>query len=633
LATQSKDKHQPVLSQENSDSTPEKEEAIAEDPKYARFKTRLKRLFSLRKFDVSTKRLIVLNAVAVLIGLIAGLGAVLFRFLIEFMVLLFEFLGRLGFIINGVWVPIGLVLMPTLGGLIVGLLTSKFAPEAEGHGVPEIMSALALNEGKIRPRVPLVKAIASSITIGSGGSAGAEGPIGQIGAGVGSNIGQLLKLSEPELRVLTVCGISAGVAAIFNAPIGGALFGLEVVLIGIEAIAVIPVLMSTVVGTAVASWFFSPDPWFTVPQYVVPYSWELVLFFGLGVVLGLFAVIWVKVLYSTEKIVYQLSIPRWLKPALGGVFVGLIIVWFPQVARAGYEWIEYAMLGVLAIGPLLIFMVMKLFSTSATIGTGGSGGIFAPTLYMGAMGGAALGGLFYFLNPGMATVPMAFAVVGMGALFAGAARAPLTCIVMIAEMTGDYRLLVPLMVACATSYFINLLLSPNSIYTEKLAAKGIRLKHQLIADIIDTLSVDQIMRTREVVVARPHMYAFQVIELADRTRHSTLPVVEGNQLLGLVTFRQAYETIRLNLPPAESVVAKILRPAPTVFPDQSVHAALDLMIESGESLVCVVDRNNPDQFLGIISHGDILRAHNIEWIQRQSLGPDQPRLDPVSSNE
>ena len=633
MATQSKDKHQPVLSQENSDSTPEKEEAIAEDPKYARFKTRLKRLFSLRKFDVSTKRLIVLNAVAVLIGLIAGLGAVLFRFLIEFMVLLFEFLGRLGFIINGVWVPIGLVLMPTLGGLIVGLLTSKFAPEAEGHGVPEIMSALALNEGKIRPRVPLVKAIASSITIGSGGSAGAEGPIGQIGAGVGSNIGQLLKLSEPELRVLTVCGISAGVAAIFNAPIGGALFGLEVVLIGIEAIAVIPVLMSTVVGTAVASWFFSPDPWFTVPQYVVPYSWELVLFFGLGVVLGLFAVIWVKVLYSTEKIVYQLSIPRWLKPALGGVFVGLIIVWFPQVARAGYEWIEYAMLGVLAIGPLLIFMVMKLFSTSATIGTGGSGGIFAPTLYMGAMGGAALGGLFYFLNPGMATVPMAFAVVGMGALFAGAARAPLTCIVMIAEMTGDYRLLVPLMVACATSYFINLLLSPNSIYTEKLAAKGIRLKHQLIADIIDTLSVDQIMRTREVVVARPHMYAFQVIELADRTRHSTLPVVEGNQLLGLVTFRQAYETIRLNLPPAESVVAKILRPAPTVFPDQSVHAALDLMIESGESLVCVVDRNNPDQFLGIISHGDILRAHNIEWIQRQSLGPDQPRLDPVSSNE
>jgi CIC family chloride channel protein len=392
---------------------------------------------------------------------------------------------------------------------------------------------------------------------------------------------------------------------------------------------VIPVLMSTVIGTAIASWFFGPDPWFTVPQYVVPYSWELGLFFVLGLLLGLFSVIWVKVLYSTEKAVYRLPIPRMLKPALGGLFLGVLIIWFPQAARGGYEWIEYAMLGVLALGPLLILMVMKLFSTSATIGSGGSGGIFAPTLYMGAMGGAALGSLFLIVNPGMVTVPMAFAVVGMGALFAGAARAPLTCIVMIAEMTGDYRLLVPLMVACATSYFINLLLSPNSIYTEKLAAKGIRLKHQLIADIIDTLTVDQIMRTRDIVTARSNMYAFQVIELADRTRHSTLPVVEGDRLVGLVTFRRAYGIVRSDLPSEERIVASILQPAPTVFPDQSVHNALDTMLETGESLVCVVDRDDPERFLGIISHGDILRAHNIEWIQRQNLGPEQPGLYPA----
>ncbi|MFX1299540.1 MAG: chloride channel protein, partial [Promethearchaeota archaeon] len=234
---------------------------------YTRFKSRLKQQFKLRKIDVSTKRLIVLNVLAVVIGLVAGLGAVVFRYLIDFMIVVFDFLVHVGFYVGAIWVPIGIVLMPVFGGLIVGFLTSKFAPEAEGHGVPEIMSALVLNEGKIRPRVPLVKAIASSITIGSGGSAGAEGPIGQIGAGLGSNIGQQLKLSEPELRVLTVCGISAGIAAIFNAPIGGALFGLEVVLIGIEAIAVIPVLMSTVIGTAVASWFFVPDPRFSIPQY------------------------------------------------------------------------------------------------------------------------------------------------------------------------------------------------------------------------------------------------------------------------------------------------------------------------------------------------------------------------------
>jgi CIC family chloride channel protein len=598
-----------------------------------RFKTNLSRQFKKRKLDVSTKRLIRLNVLAVIIGLVAGFGAVGFRYLIEIMILLFDYFGYIGFFVGMVWVPLGLIIMPVVGGLVVGFLTTKFAPEAEGHGVPEIMTAIALNQGKIRPRVPVIKAIASAFTIGSGGSAGAEGPIGQIGAGVGSSIGQLLKLSEPELRVLTVCGISAGIAAIFNTPIGGALFGLEVVLIGIEAIAVIPVLLSTVVGTSVASWFFGLDPWFTVPQYFVPYSGELLLFIVLGLLLGLFSIIWVKVLYSTEVLFQRIRIPRMLKPALGGIIVGLIIIWFPQVARVGYNWIEYALMGFLAVGPMIVLMVMKLFSTSGAIGSGGSGGVFAPSLYMGAMGGGAIGTLFYLLNPGMVTAPMAFAVVGMAALFAGAARAPLTCIIMIAEMTRDYFLLVPLMAACATSYFINLLFSRNSIYTEKLAAKGIRLKHQLIADIIDTITVDQIMRTRDIVVARPHMYAFQVTELADQTHHSTLPVVEGERLIGLVTFRQAYKCLRDDLPPEDTTVTKLVRPAPTVYPDDSAHTALDKMIESGESIVCVVDRKDPDRFLGIISHGDILQAHNIEWIQRQSLGPEQPQLYPSNPTD
>jgi len=624
-----------VASNSQSVNTHQSEDQRTDQPKslYQRFKANLKRQVTKRKLDVSTKRLIRLNVLAVVIGLVAGLGAVGFRYLIEAMIFLFDHLGRIGFFVGGLWVPIGLVLIPILGGLIVGILTTKFAPEAEGHGVPEIMSAIALNQGKIRPRVPVVKAIASSITIGSGGSAGAEGPIGQIGAGVGSSLGQLLKLTEPELRVLTVCGIAAGVAAIFNAPIGGALFGLEVVLIGIEAIAVIPVLLSTVVGTSVASWFFGLDPWFTAPQYSVLYSWELILFVVLGLLIGLFSILWVKALYSTEILFQRIRIPRMLKPALGGLFVGLIIIWFPQVARVGYEWIEYALLGFLALGPLLILMVMKLFSTSASIGSGGSGGVFAPSLYMGAMGGGAIGTIFYLMNPGMVTAPMAFAVVGMGALFAGAARAPLTCIIMIAEMTGDYLLLVPLMAACATSYFINLLFSRNSIYTEKLAAKGIRLKHQLIADIIDTITVDQIMRTRDIILARPHMYAFQVIELADQTQHSTLPVVDGERLVGLVTFRRAYKSLRADLPPEETTVAQLVGPAPTVYPDESAHTALDKMIESGESIVCVVDRNDPDHFLGIISHGDILQAHNVEWIQRQSLGPEQPRVETANTED
>lgn len=576
---------------------------------------------SLRRFGlrIGMERFVELDILAVLIGVVAGLAAVAYRLLIDLMTVLFSFIGAIGMPL----IPIGLILMPAVGGLVVGLTVPRLGPEAAGEGVPEIMRSLALEGGRMRARLPVVKAVISSITIGSGGSAGSEGPIGQIGAGVGSAIGQLFKLGSPELRVLTVSGISAGIAAIFNAPIGGALFGLEIVMVGIEPVALIPVLVATVAGTATAAAFFGNNPWFSVPTYQVIFGPELLLFVLLGLLVGLLSVVWIRSLMTLDGVFHRIPIPASFKPALGGLLVGIILVCLPQIGGIGYETTAIALNGGLLLIPLLLLMLAKMLGTSCTLGSGGSGGVLAPSLFVGAMAGGIIGFLFQAAMPGMLTPPMAFALVGMAALFAGAARAPLTCVVLIAETTRDYGLLVPLMAACATSYLVSSLIHRESIYSWKLSRRGIQLKRQLIIDILDAVTVGEVMMTQGIIFARPNMQAFQVLELAYASNHSTLPVLEGDRVLGVVSLHQAYDAVRADLPPEKTTVDKIgTKPPPTVFEDDTVHAALDVMIQTGANLLCVVDRNDPTRFIGIVSHGDILRAHDLE-----RLTPRQPNGD------
>ncbi|MFX1562946.1 MAG: chloride channel protein [Promethearchaeota archaeon] len=598
------------------DKAPKEQDIEQKEVQKSYFK-RVKDKFSSLKVQIRTNKFLILNILAVFVGVIGGIAAVIFRFLISALTFVFDFFLYVGIWIGPFWIPFGIFLMTSIGGLLVGILTTKFAPEAKGHGVPEIMEAVALEKGKIRPRVPIVKSIASAITIGSGGSAGREGPIGLIGGGSGSFIGQLLKFDEENTKVLTVCGVSSGIAATFNAPIGGALFGLEIVMMGIDPVAVIPVLISTVVGTAVASAILGTSLALPIPKYNLVFGPELLLFFVLGLLLGLMSVIWIRALGTTERVFNALPIPRFLKPALGGLIVGGIILFFPQTARVGYETLEIALMGGLLLGPLAVLALMKILATSLSIGSGGSGGVFAPSLFMGGLSGTAVGMMFHLFFPSMLTIPMAFGVVGMGALFAGAGRAPLTSTVMIAEMTGDYLLLLPLMTACATSYAVSSLIYKHSIYTEKLALRGIELKHQLIVDIIDTITVDKIMKTRDLVFVNPNLLAFQIIEIADNTKHSCLPVVDHDRLIGLVTFRQAHDALREGHPLEESTAKDIaMSPAPSIFPDSTVHEALNQMLIKGVNLLCVVERDNPSKLVGLLSREDILNAHNYEQIRR-----------------
>jgi CIC family chloride channel protein len=403
----------------------------------------------------SMRRQILLYSVGAIVGVVSGLTAVILRYLILIIGSMFVMIPQL----IGLW---GWVLIPVLGGCFVSAIVLKYAPEAKGHGVPEVMVSYALRGGQIRMRVPLLKSIASAITIGSGGSCGREGPIAQIGAGIGSTLSSLLSFNKRETKTLVVAGLSSGIAATFNAPLGGALFGIEVIAGGIIGFALLPVILASVVAVAVSQALLGSAPSFIAPAFEMGSLYELPLFLILGIVLGVASVIWMRGFYFIEDLLERIRIWKYALPAIGGLLTGLValIVIFlngplgydiiadpgeldyPAVMGVGYTFMNAALAARVGLAALFTFGAFKIITTAFTLGSGGSGGVFAPTLFIGAAFGGAMGWIFDALLPegmfpGAIPAPMIFALVGMAALFAGTARAPITCIVMIMEMTGD----------------------------------------------------------------------------------------------------------------------------------------------------------------------------------------------------
>ena len=381
--------------------------------------------------------------IALLVGLCTGVGAVIFRYLINFF-------GFIGF----TWVPtvfpflgdLVFILIPALGGLIVGLLIYYFAQEAKGHGVPEVMEAVALRGGKIRPIVALVKSLASAISIGSGGSVGREGPIVQIGSSIGSTLGQKLHMSEDMIRVLVACGAAGGIAATFNAPIAGVIFALEVILgefsIRYFSLVVISSVASSVIGQAV----FGDVPAFLIPvEYGIKSLWEFAFYPVLSVVAALVGVLFVRSLYWSEDLFGKWkSVPEWSKPMFGGVLLGGLalfypmvtgVYWkdYPQIFNVGYDVIESALAGNLVIGVAAALLMLKLIATIITLGSGGSGGVFAPSLFMGAMVGTVFELGIRSVFPTIIAPPGAYALIGMAATFTAAAHAPITAVLILFE--------------------------------------------------------------------------------------------------------------------------------------------------------------------------------------------------------
>ncbi|GAA1902505.1 chloride channel protein [Lapillicoccus jejuensis] len=414
------------------------------------------------------------------VGVGAGLGAVAFRYMIEGLTHLFtgfsDYAGHPG-AANPQLPALGrffVVLTPVVAGLVYGPLVQRFAREARGHGVPEVMVAVARHGGRIRPQVALVKAVASALCIGGGGSVGREGPIVQIGSALGSTLGQSFKLDERRVTLLVACGAAGGISATFNAPLAGVFFAMELILRQWAAESFGMVVLSSVTASVIGRGVLGDSPFLVLPAFHVDHLAQYPLFALLGVLAGLVGVGFSRVLYAVEDACdWAWRGPEWLRPATGGLLLGLVLLVLPQMYGVGYPVLGRAVDGGYGIAFLLVLLVGKLVACSLTIGIGGSGGVFAPSLFVGAMAGAAFGEVVHSVAPTSGGSVGAYALIGMGAVFAGAARAPITAVVILFELTGEYSIILPLMLAIVLATGISQVVSRDTVYTRKLLRRGI----------------------------------------------------------------------------------------------------------------------------------------------------------------
>lgn len=417
-----------------------------------------------------------------MIGAVTGVGAVGFRWLVTAFTRMFtgyDDYSDLGRVASAHWPQLGfwfLLLAPVVAGAIYGPLVHRFAPEARGHGVPEVMYAVSHRGGRIAPQVSLVKALASALCIGGGGSVGREGPIVQIGSAAGSTLAQVLRLDVPRMRLLVACGAAAGISATFNAPLAAPFFALELILRNFAAESFGAVVLSSVTAGIVGRAMLGDHPFLDLPSFAVHTPPEYLLYAGLGIAAGVVGVFFSKILYLVEDLCdWAWRGPEWARPAAGGVILGGLLIAVPQMYGVGYPVLENAVQGKYLVGMLLLLMVAKMLATSLTIGIGGSGGVFAPTLFIGAMAGTAFGSLAHAWFPGATESAGAYGLIGMGATLGGATGAPITAVVMLFELTGQYSIILPLMIAVVMAAGTGHLLSKTTIYTAKLWRRGVDL--------------------------------------------------------------------------------------------------------------------------------------------------------------
>ena len=578
---------------------------------------------------------VVLFGTALLVGLGAGIGAVIFRYLIQAV----NWIGYTWFpSVTSNWGNAYVIIVPAIGGLIVGLLVYFFAPEAKGHGVPEVMEAVAIHGGRIRPQVAIIKSLASSICIGSGGSVGREGPIVQIGSALGSTIGQALHLSNDRVRNLVACGAAGGIAATFNAPIAGVIFALEIILGDFKMHYFISVVISSVTASVIGRAIFGDFPAFPLPiEYGINSLWEFGFYIILGVLAALVGVIFIRSLYWTEDLFEKWkSVPEWVQPAIGGALLGALALAYPlftpttwvgvpQIFNVGYEVIGDALSNQLLLGVVISLLILKIIATSLTLGSGGSGGVFAPGLFMGAMLGTAFELSIRILFPSIVAPPGAYALVGMAAVFAASAYAPITAIIILFELTGDYRIILPLMLTVVVATLLaHKMLKGESIYTLKLSRRGVHLQSGQDIDVMDGLTVDEIM-TRDFDTIPTDTTLSELARILSESRHHGIAILdEQGKLWGLVTITDLDRAIYQNLPgdTPVSVIGTDTSRLMIAYPDESMGEALARMGIRGVGRLPVISREHPDNLLGLIRRADIIRAYNMALARRAVIQRD-----------
>ena len=523
----------------------------------------------------------------------------------------------------GIWF---VVAVPVVGGLIYGPLVSRFAPEARGHGVPEVMYAVNRLGGRMRPRVPVVKSLASAVCIGSGGSVGREGPIVQIGSALGSVTGQLMRVSESQLRLLVACGAAGGISATFNAPLAGVFFALELILRNFETRSFGLVVLSSVTADAIGRAAFGSHAFLSLPAFTFSSPLELLLYAGLGVLATGVGLSFIRVLYAGEDISDRVwnGRPEWLRPAAGGVLLGLLLLAVPETYGVGYPVLALAISGHYIVLALLGLLAAKILATSLTMWIGGSGGVFAPSLFMGAMLGSAYGAIAHDAVPGVAVAAGAYGLVGMGAVFASSARAPITAVLIIFELTGDYRIILPLMVAIIVATALRNHLTTDTIYTLKLRRRGIDIERPP-ETLMAQISVSDAMGKLPEPLT-PEQPLRDVLERFTNERTDALPVLDADgTLLGVVTATDIEQAIANS---SDGLSARsLVHEAPELRSDQSLEDAVRALATTDQEGLPVLDAAGK-KAIGWLTHRRLLRAYHARLEDRPGAGQTAGSIPP-----
>lgn len=559
---------------------------------------------------------------AVSAGLLAGGFAIFFRWLIDAVRdVFFGWGAALAASLPGGLSEIHFLLVPVAGLVLTSWIVRRWAPEASGHGVPEVQYAARRRGGRIRPRVAPIKAIASAITIGSGGSVGREGPIVQMGATLGSMVGQVSGLAPAQTKLLLACGAAGGIGATFNAPIAGVLFALEVILGSFAARSFGLVVIASVAATALSRAALGPEPAFHLVQpFALVSVRELPLYFLFGSVAGLLSTAYVRSIHGFEMAFERWRTSQTLKAAAGGLALG-VMAYFGStlILGVGYEGVDTALAGELALGMMVLLVVLKMLATSITLAAGGSGGVFAPALFIGAMAGGAFGQLANMVFPAWTAPSGAYALVGMAALFGGAAHAPITAVLILFEMTGDYQIILPLMLSVGVSYLVASRALRDSIYSIKLRRLIGADERRSEVDVLDVLLVDDVMSQAFETVA-PTLGVDAIAELARSSEAASWPVANGRgELVGIVTATDLERAMMENQV-AELQVSDIMTPTViTLQPGDTLRHAFRRFGQLDVRMIPVVEDSKARRIVGVLRRHEMLWAHRAVTEEHQRL--------------
>jgi len=571
---------------------------------------------TMRLKDAEFSRHIRLVLVACVIGFAAGLASIALKWMIHYFQSRF---WRAPSILEAAaaqpwyWT----LLIPALGGLIIAPLIYYGAQEAKGHGVPEIMDALILRGGRIRAKVAGIKALASSICIGSGGSAGREGPIVQISASLASSLSRWFRIQEKGTRTLVAAGAAAGIGATFNAPIAGALFAVEILLGEFGVYSFSPIIVASVIGTLTSRMITGEDfAAFTVPKYTLISVWEIGPYILLGLLSGLVAILFIRTLYFFEDRFDRLRWHPLTKPVLGGLLVGAVGLKFPQIFGVSYETMDAALLSRLGLWLALSLIFIKILTTSLTLGSGGSGGVFAPSLFLGAMTGNFVGSVFHNAFPNAVSSPGAFSLVGMGAVVAAATHAPITAIIILFELTNDYKIILPLMLSSIIASFLTVGIHKDSIYTIKLTRRGLRFREGRDISLLRTLSVrDFLSQDYQVFVNTEHVG--HIINRAIGGKHHSFQIVDSaNRYVGCFSLNQL-KNLMLEKDILDAFVIAQDLAVPDIHLDinDNLEQAMQIFGHTDVGEIAVIQEQ---RFQGVIKRKDVIEAYNHEVMKREA---------------